>query len=143
MSGTEDIVHLEVDDVFVSYSEAMGCPVELVPDQLRDRGALESAVARSQQYAAYEPTSDIALLAAVLAHGITKDHPFVEGNKRTAEVALLTFLAINGYWLSEELPEEQLFLWMKDLAIDLQPKELAARLRDWLREIAVEYETES
>lgn len=62
---------------------------------VRDLGLLESAMARPLNRAGYgEP--DVAELAALYALGICKNHPFVDGNKRTAYVALETFLALNG-----------------------------------------------
>lgn len=66
---------------------------------VRDRGLLESALARPQNIEAYEPDADIARLAASLAFGIAKNHPFIDGNKRTALVAARTFLALNGFEL--------------------------------------------
>lgn len=65
--------------------------------ELRDEGLLESALARAQQLYAYgDPAPDIADLAAALAFGIARNHPFVDGNKRTAHVAYRTFLLLNG-----------------------------------------------
>jgi death-on-curing protein len=62
---------------------------------LRDRNALEAACARPRQLHAYgQPT--LPELAACLALGIAKKHPFVDGNKRAALTAMGTFLAING-----------------------------------------------
>ena len=62
---------------------------------VRDEGLLERALARPLNRAGYgEP--DIAELAAVYALGIARNHPFLDGNKRTAYVALETFLALNG-----------------------------------------------
>ena len=62
---------------------------------LRDAGLLDSALARPANRAGYaEP--DIAELAALYALGIARNHPFIDGNKRTAYVALETFLALNG-----------------------------------------------
>lgn len=65
---------------------------------LRDQGLLESALARPINLAAYE-NPDAAALAASYAVGLAKNHPFVDGNKRTAFVALELFLALNGYEL--------------------------------------------
>lgn len=62
---------------------------------VRDRGLLESAVARPRQRLAYEPC-DLADLAASYALGLLRNHPFIDGNKRTALVTLETFLMING-----------------------------------------------
>ena len=61
----------------------------------RDVGLFESAVARPLQLAHYgEP--DAADLAAVYAVGLSRNHPFVDGNKRTAFVAAELFLTLNG-----------------------------------------------
>lgn len=56
---------------------------------------LEGALARPATHAHYQD-ADLALQAAVLAHGIAKTQPFIDGNKRAALVAMLTFLEING-----------------------------------------------
>jgi death on curing protein len=62
---------------------------------VRDGGLLESALARPLNRAGYgEP--DLAELAAVYAIGIVRNHPFVDGNKRTGFAALFMFLALNG-----------------------------------------------
>jgi death-on-curing protein len=64
---------------------------------IRDNGLLDSALARPLQMLAYgDPEPDLAELATALAHGIARNHPFVDGNKRTAYVALRTFLVLNG-----------------------------------------------
>lgn len=62
---------------------------------VRDEGLLESALARSLNRAGYGDP-DIAELAALYAIGIARNHPFVDGNKRTAYVALESFLELNG-----------------------------------------------
>jgi death-on-curing protein len=62
---------------------------------LRDAGLLESAIARPLNLAAYG-TPDIAELGATYALAIARNHPFIDGNKRTAYVALELFLALNG-----------------------------------------------
>ena len=62
---------------------------------VRDEGLLHSALARPRNIAAYgEP--DAATLAAAYAHGVAQNHPFVDGNKRTAWVVARLFLAKNG-----------------------------------------------
>ena len=66
---------------------------------LRDANLLESALARPMNLAAYEEP-DAAALAASYAVGLAKNHPFVDGNKRTAFVALELFLALNGVVLN-------------------------------------------
>jgi death-on-curing protein len=64
---------------------------------VRDAGLLESALARPLNRAGYGDP-DIAELAALYALGIIRNHPFVDGNKRTGYVMLETFLELNGAW---------------------------------------------
>ena len=64
-------------------------------DGVRDVGLLESALARPRQLFAYEK-ADLCRLAAAYGHGIAKNHPFVDGNKRTAFLATTVFLERNG-----------------------------------------------
>ena len=65
---------------------------------LRDAGLLESALARPRNLYDYEQ-ADLPHLAAAYAFGIARNHPFVDGNKRTALMALYTFLKLNGLQL--------------------------------------------
>ena len=68
---------------------------------VRDAALLDSALARPKQLQAYgDPPPDLAALAASVAHGIARNHPFVDGNKRTAAVACETFILLNGGELS-------------------------------------------
>ena len=62
---------------------------------IRDAGLLDSALARPLNRAAYGKP-DAAELAAAYAYGLATNHPFVDGNKRTAFIALELFLAVNG-----------------------------------------------
>jgi death on curing protein len=85
---------------------------------IRDDGLLESALARPLNRAGYgEP--DVAELAAVYAIGIARNHPFVDGNKRTAFAALFMFLALNG--LVFEPPEVDATITMLRLAAGEMP----------------------
>jgi death on curing protein len=68
---------------------------------VRDYGLLESALARPQNLAAYGDP-DAADLAASYAFGVAKNHPFVDGNKRTALVVLEFFLALNKHTLAAD-----------------------------------------
>ena len=65
---------------------------------LRDEGLLDSALARPLNLVAYG-SPDFADLAAAYAHGLAKNHPFVDGNKRAAFLSAGLFLALNGYRL--------------------------------------------
>lgn len=92
---------------------------------VRDEVLLESALARPQNLQAYseEPPS-LARLAADYAFGIAKNHPFVDGNKRTALVVSLTFLLVNG--LAVTAPREDRYVIFYDLAAGkLSEEELA------------------
>ena len=94
---------------------------------IRDVGLLESAVARPRNLHAYED-ADLCRLAAAFGFAIARDHPFVDGNKLTALIAMYVLLKINGVHLtaSEEdavhtilqlaagkLTEKQLAEWIK------------------------------
>jgi death-on-curing protein len=86
----EEVIFLELEDVERFHTlaiERFGGTAGV-----RDRGLLESAVMapRSGYYAT------LAELAAVYMHGIAKNHAFVDGNKRTAFIAALSFLEVNG-----------------------------------------------
>jgi death-on-curing protein len=73
------------------------------PDGIRDRGLLESALARPVNKFAYGET-DLAALAAAYGFGIARNHAFVDGNKRTALASMIVFLNLNK--LDLEAPEE-------------------------------------
>jgi len=64
---------------------------------LRDDGLLKSAVARPQQHFAYAESHDIVDMAAAYTWGVVRNHPFVDGNKRTGFVVGVLFLELNGY----------------------------------------------
>lgn len=96
---------------------------------LRDEGLLASALARPQNLLAYgQPPPDLAALAAAYAYGIARDHPFVDGNKRTALVAARTFLLLNGVNLGASQDEK--YLTFLELAQGTLTEELLA---DWIR----------
>jgi death on curing protein len=98
---------------------------------LRDLGLLESALARPLNLAAHG-SPDLAALAAALGYGLARNHPFVDGNKRTAFVAVETFLALNGLDLTAG--DAECVVAMLDLAAGELPEEgFAAWLRDNLR----------
>jgi len=72
------------------------------PFLLRDQGLLESALAVPQNRWHYEQIDDIGLLGLSLAVAIGRNHPFGQGNKRTAWAAMLAFFAMNGVALLNE-----------------------------------------
>ncbi|MBY0612693.1 MAG: type II toxin-antitoxin system death-on-curing family toxin [Beijerinckiaceae bacterium] len=69
---------------------------------LRDDGLLMSALSRPINFASYEPDATIFRLAASYAYGIARNHPFIDGNKRTAFVAMELFLLDHGWLLTAE-----------------------------------------
>ncbi len=98
------------------------------PPGIRDQGMLESALGRPINKFAYGET-DLAALAAAYAYGIARNHPFVDGNKRAAFLALITFLGLNGVAFAPRQPaataiilalaagevsEESLARWIRD-----------------------------
>jgi len=64
---------------------------------LRDRGLLQSALARAQQHYAYAEGTGIVEMAALYTVGIVRNHPFVDGNERAGFTAGVLFLEMNGY----------------------------------------------
>jgi death-on-curing protein len=95
---------------------------------VRDQGLFESAMSRPLNLATYE-SPDFAALAASYGYGLARNHPFVDGNKRTAFVAVELFLALNGWALVAN--DAQCVLTMLALAAgDLSEAEFA----DWLRQ---------
>lgn len=98
-------------------------------DGVRDPGMLSSALARPKNLFAYsEPKPDLAALAASYAFGIARNHPFVDGNKRTAYVVCRTFLKLNGHDISAAESEKYLeFLGVADGSVD------EAALAEWIR----------
>ena len=79
-------------------------------DGIRDEALLESAIARPQNHAAYSETPDLPHLAAIYCAGIVRNHPFVDGNKRTGLVSTATFLALNGYLFQPDRVEAVLVI---------------------------------
>jgi death-on-curing protein len=73
---------------------------------LRDPGLVESALDRPRNLLAYKPRSSIFALAATLCVGIAKNHPFNDGNKRTALLVTRAFLYLNGQELEPSQAEE-------------------------------------
>jgi death-on-curing protein len=79
---------------------------------------------------AHYKRADFAMQAAVLTTGIAETQPFVEGNKRAALAAMLTFISINGFELTAS--QEQLADWIIQLSADLDAEGLAVLIRNAL-----------
>lgn len=97
---------------------------------VRDENLLNSALARPQQSHAYgDPPPDLANLAASLAFGLVRNHPFIDGNRRTAHVCYRVFLALNGADLVAS--DEDKYVTMIALAEGRLPE---AEFATWLRQ---------
>lgn len=99
------------------------------PSGVRDRGLFESALARPQQLAAYGGLDvDAPALAASYAFGMARNHPFIDGNKRTAAVLCEIFLELNDYLLvADDAELYPVFLGLAEGSIGEQ------ELAEWLR----------
>jgi death on curing protein len=96
---------------------------------IRDRGLLDSDLARPRQRFNYEPRATVFDLAAAYGYGLAKNHPFVDGNKRAALAVAAIFLEINGFTL--DAPEPEAVVAIEQLAAgDLSEIELAKWLGD-------------
>jgi death-on-curing protein len=107
---------------------------------LRDEGLLQSALARPQNLLAYSvPSPDLASLAAAYAYGIARNHPFVDGNKRTALIVARLFLLLNGMDLVAT-QEEKYSTFLALAAGELSEENLANWVRTHLASLSKEDE---
>ena len=92
---SEGPIWVEERDIFAIHERLLaadgGAP------GLRDVGLLQSALARPRQHCAYAASSDVVEMAAFYTAGIVRNHPFVDGNKRTGFVVGVLFLELNGF----------------------------------------------
>lgn len=105
---------------------------------LRSRALLESAILRPQHIAFYQG-ADIAEQATVLAVGISQNQPFLDGNKRTAFVAMEAFLELNGIVINAaplEIAQQLVRVAERADDRDTATDEFAAWLRERLRPLA-------
>lgn len=72
---------------------------------IRDENLLESSLARPRNKLAYEPSAELAELAAAYGFGLARNHPYLDGNKRVAFVAMYVFLGLNGVEVEADEPE--------------------------------------
>jgi death-on-curing protein len=101
---------------------------------IRDQGLLESALSRPENKLLYEPETTVYRLAAAYCFGIARNHPFVDGNKRSAFMAMGLFLFLNGYELEAD-PLEAEWAVLEIVESSMNEEELAAWLikntRSW------------
>ena len=118
--------------IWVSLDVALAAHLEQLAEHgggagVRDERLLDRAMARGKNLAAYG-APDAAALAAACAFGIARNHPFVDGNKRTAAVISETFLVLNGFELIAT-DAELVVAFLTLAAGELSEEELA----DWFR----------
>jgi death-on-curing protein len=94
------------------------------PGGMRDMGALESALGRARDRWAYEG-GDLPRLAAAYGFGIARNHPFVDGNKRAALLAIITFLGLNDVEFTAG--EAEAVVMIRDLAAGAIDEDVLAR----------------
>jgi death on curing protein len=127
MTGPESVVWVREDVVPAVHlrqlSEHGG------GEGVRGEGLLRSALARPQNLLTYgDPPPDLASLAAAYAYGLARNHPFVDGNKRTALIVARLFLLLNGVNLIAT-QEEKYSTFLALPATELSEEDLA----DWVR----------
>ncbi|MBL7183173.1 MAG: type II toxin-antitoxin system death-on-curing family toxin [Anaerolineae bacterium] len=120
--------HLTIDEIFAIHDRAIreygGSP------ELLDLGRLEATLAVPRQTMFGEELyPDIFSKAAILFYLLIKNHPFVDGNKRTAFLALMRFLNINGYSLNAT--NDELYQFTIDVASSVSTKE---EVEMWIRD---------
>ncbi|MFY9484509.1 MAG: type II toxin-antitoxin system death-on-curing family toxin [Patescibacteria group bacterium] len=117
--ATETVLEIH-EELVIRYGGSQG---------VRDYGLVDSAVARPRAgFGDFEAYPDLFMKAAVLGHSLLKNHPFVDGNKRTAIASIGMFLEENGYQLiqsknhlyglaleieNNSLPEDKIAQWLK------------------------------
>jgi death on curing protein len=121
------------EPVWLLKQLVLACHAEAMQDHggsdgVRDAGLLDSALARPRHLFAYED-ADLCRLAASYAHGIAKNHPFVDGNKRAAFLAAAVFLVVNGLEFTA-LPAHAAVFVQALAAGEIAEAEFAAWLRD-------------
>jgi death-on-curing protein len=117
-------VWIQKEDCLSFHSELLACFGGL--DGLRDEGLLESALGRPLQLLHYGKPS-VFDLAASYAHGIVKNHPFLDGNKRSGLMAAALFLELNG-WVFHSAEEEAVLQTLALAAGELDADGFAAWL---------------
>jgi death-on-curing protein len=124
-------VWVRQDVVLAMHEEAL--KLHGGPEGVRDMGLLESALARPKNLLAYsEQAPSLAKLAAAYAKGIVANHPFVDGNKRTAFTVSVTFLSLNGLRLTAPKEDRVLTFW--SLADGSLSEE---QLGDWFEQFTI------
>jgi death on curing protein len=130
-SAAPPIRYLTLDDVLAMYEHAL-IRTDEVPQGIRDRGLLESAVMRPR-FLAHYAGADLIEQAAALATGISRSQALVDGNKRVGHLAGRVFLRRNGVELATDpLDFARVLLAVTEPAVSTDAAD--QRLTAWLRE---------
>ncbi len=124
---------MRTEPVWIRQSLAQAIHVDQVQRHggamgMRDIGLLKSALGRARNRWTYEEKADLSDLAASYCHGIAKNHPFLDGNKRVAFQVMFVFLGLNGLRLNA--PEVEVVRIMTDLAAGSLSE---VKLAEWIR----------
>lgn len=135
---TEMLLGREIEINFVSIREAIALHDESIDRVggtagVRDATLLESALHKPMQACLYSDESDLYRLAGILADGITQNHAFLDGNKRTAFLCACAFLAKNGITFEPDTAEA--VRRFRDLA---RHEENAESIAEWI-EVTTKY----
>lgn len=106
-------VYPTIEQVLAVYADVMGIPPEDARHYVRDWNTLESTLQRPRQ-AAYYAGADLVMQAAHLLWGMVQNHPFHDGNKRTANDVTQAFLEVNGWAVAAD--EDELFCMLITVA---------------------------
>jgi death-on-curing protein len=138
MTGLKNVVWVREDVVLAVHLRQLA--EHGGGEGIRDEGLLQSALARPQNLLAYgDPSPDLASLAAAYAYGIARNHPFVDGNKRTALIVARLFLLLNGVDLVAT-QEEKYSIFLALAAGELSEEDLANWMREHLDGVSKENE---
>ena len=119
---SEEIVRVIHQDQIRQHGGSLG---------VRDENLLSASLARPRHLFAYsEP--DLFQLAAAYGYGLAKNHPFIDGNKRTAFMVMYVFLGLNRYFI--DVPEMEVVQIMEGLVTNQETQESLAQ---WLRQNSV------
>ncbi len=129
-----DPVFLSIEQVL--YIQQYEASFTNSPTEIRDQGGLESAIAAPQASFGGEYLMNLFEMAATYIASLSTNHPFIDGNKRTAAGSALAFLDINSYQLTESYDEE-----LADKILEFVTKKLTKEdLADYLRKNCKEIE---
>lgn len=126
----EDVIYLEKDDVLGLYMDMFAITEQQANAALMQQGLLESALASPRNHAMYDG-ADMVEQAAYLGYAIANNHAFQDGNKRTAGLAVQTFLEFNNLTLT--CSDDDLASWIIDLTLGASAESFAACLRPFVQ----------